>query len=159
MKTWPYAPYHWNQPLARLGIWVPRATLLAMILASPLGKAQLSQAAQPDDRAVTTATVPSVRSKSAGKVAPLLLAPDRGFLGNEEVRDAWEAFAQGTPGDVVFVTDERTRDSLNQAMRRLAEAGVGEVVALPLFLSAWDPRFVLARQILAEWPTTASAAA
>ena len=130
-----------------------------MILASPLGKAQISQTAQPDDRAVTTATVPSVRSKSAGKVAPLLLAPDRGFLGNEEVRDAWEAFAQGTPGDVVFVTDERTRDSLNQAMRRLAEAGVREVVALPLFLSAWDPRFVLARQVLAEWPKSASASA
>ena len=93
----------------------------------------------------------------AAHPAPLVIAPDRGFQGNEEIRDALEAFTQGTPGEIVFVTDERTSDTLRHAMQRLTEAGAREVVALPLFLSASDPRWLLAQRCLAEWTNTPSA--
>lgn len=91
--------------------------------------------------------------------APLIIAPDRGFQGNEEIRDALEAFTAGTPGEIVFVTDERTRDTLRRATQRLNEAGAKEIVVLPLFLSASDPRWTLAQRCLSEWTNTASTTA
>lgn len=91
--------------------------------------------------------------------APLIIAPDRGFQGNEEIRDALEAFTQGTAGEIVFVTDERTGDTLRRAMKRLDEAGAREVVALPLFMSASDPCWLLAQRCLQDWTNTAPASA
>lgn len=90
----------------------------------------------------------------AAHPAPLIIAPDRGFQGNEEIRDALEAFTQGTPGEIVFVTDERTRDTLRRATQRLTAAGAREVVVLPLFLSASDPSWLLAQRFLAELTNT-----
>jgi sirohydrochlorin ferrochelatase len=106
--------------------------------------------------AVDVATVPALPTEHP---APLIVAPDRGFQGNEEIRDALEAFTDGTHGEIVFVTDERTRDTLKRATQRLAEAGAREIVVLPLFLSASDPRWVLAQRYLAEWTNTATAGA
>jgi hypothetical protein len=51
----------------------------------------------------------------------LVVAPDRGFLGNEETRDAFEAFAASRRARLVFVTDERTRAGLESASRSLLE--------------------------------------
>lgn len=90
----------------------------------------------------------------AAHPAPLIIAPDRGFQGNEEIRDALEALTQGTRGEIVFVTDERTRDTLRRATQRLTEAGVREIVVLPLFLSASDPSWLLAQRCLAELTNT-----
>lgn len=91
-------------------------------------------------------------SHQAVAIAPLVIAPDRGFMGNEEVREALESFAQGKNGEIVFVTDERTRETLNRAMQRLSDAGARQVVALPLFLSDSDPKWSLAKKLLAELP-------
>lgn len=90
----------------------------------------------------------------AAHPAPLIIAPDRGFQGNEEIRDALEVCMQGTPGEIVFVTDERTRDTLKRATQRLTEAGAREVVVLPLFLSASDPSWLLAQRCLADLTNT-----
>lgn len=90
----------------------------------------------------------------AAHPAPLIVAPDRGFQGNEEIRDALEVCMQGTPGEIVFVTDERTRDTLKRATQRLTEAGAREVVVLPLFLSASDPSWLLAQRCLADLTNT-----
>ncbi len=87
----------------------------------------------------------------AAHAAPLLIAPDRGFQGNEELRDALETFTQGTLGEIVFVTDERTRETLRSAMQRLANAGASNIVVLPFFLSASDPCWALAQRCLTEW--------
>ncbi len=80
----------------------------------------------------------------------LVVAADRGFQGNEEIRDAFEAFASGRNAELVVVTDKRTRTSLEQALAKLAQRGAHQAVVLPLFLSASDPRLVLARELLSE---------
>lgn len=80
----------------------------------------------------------------------LVLAPDRGFLGNEEIREAFEAFARHRNAALAVVTDARTKGTLEDALDRLARAGARRVVVLPAFLSASDPRLKLAKGLLAE---------
>src|SRR5262245_48763912 len=70
----------------------------------------------------------------------LVIAPDRGFLGDEAVRDAFDAFSVGRNAALVFVTDERTAASLDSALQDVAAKGARHVVVLPLFLSRGDPR-------------------
>jgi sirohydrochlorin ferrochelatase len=79
----------------------------------------------------------------------LAIAADRGFQGNEEIRDAFDAFAGGRNAELVFATDQRTRATLDAALARLAERGAKNVVVLPVFLSAADPKFVQAKAMLA----------
>ncbi|MFZ5557345.1 MAG: sirohydrochlorin chelatase [Pseudomonadota bacterium] len=82
------------------------------------------------------------------EVGFLVVAPDRGFAGNEETREAFDAFAAGRNAALAFVTDERTGDNLRAALQRLVEGGAGRAVALPLFISKTDPRYVLAAKLL-----------
>ena len=51
----------------------------------------------------------------------LVIAPDRGFLGNEEIRDAVGEFSTATGADValVLVTGEQTSGRLEAAMESL----------------------------------------
>lgn len=84
----------------------------------------------------------------ADGVGFLVLAPDRGFTGNEETRDAFEAFAAGRNAALAFATDERTRGNLAEALEALIARGARKVVVLPFFLSASEPRFVLARGLI-----------
>lgn len=80
----------------------------------------------------------------------LVLAPDRGFQGNEETREAFETFSAGRNAALVFVTDERTRDSLRAALQSLTQNGARRLVALPLFVSSASARLELARRLLDE---------
>jgi sirohydrochlorin ferrochelatase len=80
----------------------------------------------------------------------LVLAPDRGFLGNEEIRDAFAELSVERNAALVFVTDERTRAPLQGALTRLREAGAKRVVALPFFLTESHPRWTLALRLLEE---------
>lgn len=82
------------------------------------------------------------------EVGFLVVAPDRGFAGNEETREAFDAFAAARNAALAFVTDERTGGNLQAALQRLARGGARRAVALPLFLSKADPRFVLAAKLL-----------
>lgn len=102
----------------------------------------------PTTRAFSADAVGAHASEKGRTVAPLVIAPDRGFLGNEEVRDALASFTQAGNGEIVFVTDERTRDTLGRALRRLSDVDARQVVALPLFLSDSDPKWVLAKRLL-----------
>lgn len=124
--------------------WFPLLALCGLVLALPARNAFCAD------------TTPA-HSHVSGPVAPLVIAPDRGFLGNEEVREALESFTSGRNGEIVFVTDERTRGILNRAMRRLTDTGARQIVALPLFLSDSDPRWLLAKKLLAEWPAADNA--
>ncbi|GIX28468.1 MAG: hypothetical protein KatS3mg123_2349 [Burkholderiales bacterium] len=78
----------------------------------------------------------------------LVIAPDRGFAGNEEIREAFETFAKGRNAALAFVTDERTAGNLQGALQALAQNGARRAVALPLFISRAEPRWVLAARLL-----------
>ena len=80
----------------------------------------------------------------------LVVAPDRGFLGNEETREAFGAFAGGRQAALVFVTDERTRSTLEGARPAILRSGIRRVVVLPFFLSRSDPRFRRAESLVRE---------
>jgi sirohydrochlorin ferrochelatase len=78
----------------------------------------------------------------------LVLAPDRGFAGDEEIRDAFEIFAEEHNASLVFVTDERTRKYLRAGLDKLINNGARRIVVIPLFISAAYPRYQLARELL-----------
>lgn len=90
----------------------------------------------------------AAREAHAAEPAFLAVAADRGFQGNEEIRDAFDAFAAGRNAQLVFATDSRTRDSLDEALARIRAEGARRVVVLPVFLSAADPKWRLARSFL-----------
>ena len=92
---------------------------------------------------------PAATAAPAGDTGYLAIAADRGFQGNEEIRDAFDGFAEGCNAELVFATDQRTRATLDRALAQLAERGAKNVVVLPVFLSAADPKFVQAKAMLA----------
>ena len=80
----------------------------------------------------------------------LVLAADRGFVGNEEIRDAFELFSNNHATALVFVTDERTQQTLTTGLDSLRKKGVRRIVVLPLFISTAEPRYQLARELLSR---------
>lgn len=98
--------------------------LFALLLASPV------MAAQPSP-AMTTGV--------------LVVTPDRGFLGNAEVRDAFDAFAQGRNAELLYVTDARSEAVLDARLKALSERGARTVAVLPLLMSAQESRWQLAQ--------------
>jgi sirohydrochlorin ferrochelatase len=77
-----------------------------------------------------------------------VVAPDRGFLGNEETRDAFEAFAAGRNAALVFVTDERPGATVDAALRAVGSKGARRLVVLPFFFSRGDPRYARVASLL-----------
>ncbi|MFZ5509786.1 MAG: sirohydrochlorin chelatase [Pseudomonadota bacterium] len=91
----------------------------------------------------------------------LVAAPDRGFLGDEEIRDLFDAFAGKHNAALVFVTDERTRATVHAALAELKRRGARQVVVLPLFVSEAESRFATlktavaaARELPVAWGRT-----
>lgn len=78
----------------------------------------------------------------------LVVAGDRGFIGNEEIIDEFQLFAEGRNASLVFVTDERTAKYLKSGVDRLLKQGARRVVMMPLFMSPAEPRYQLARRLL-----------
>ena len=89
-----------------------------------------------------------VLSRTDGSTGFLVVAADRGFLGNEEIIDEFQLFAKGHSASLIFVTDERTQKYLQAGIDGLRDKGAARIVVIPLFISAADPRYVLARQLL-----------
>jgi sirohydrochlorin ferrochelatase len=123
-----------RQPLSWVG--------LAWLAAASLG-------AEPAHRHERTAP-----AAEPGEIGFVMVAPDRGFLGNDETRDAFGAFAASRNAALVFVTDERTRGSADRALRSVTAAGARRVVVLPFFLSRWDPGYRRAESALAAATTS-----
>ena len=95
--------------------------------------------------AVVLMAAPAV--KAADTPGFLLLAPDRGFLGNEEVREVFTAWRQAVPhASLAFATAARTAETLHRALARLADST--SVVVLPLFLSVHHALYQKARRVL-----------
>jgi sirohydrochlorin ferrochelatase len=66
----------------------------------------------------------------------LVVAPDRGFSGNEAVRDTFSTFAVERPAELVFVTRDGTADRMDQAYASLRKKKARPVVVLPFYLTA-----------------------
>ncbi len=98
----------------------------------------------------------------AARTAPaktgfLVIAQDRGFLGNQEVQAVFEEFKNSSPAPVALALVGRNYNGvgseysayLSRALAELQQAGAARVIGIPLFLSAADP--VLAK-VLAHLP-------
>lgn len=88
------------------------------------------------------------------QVGFLVVAPDRGFLGNQEVRTLVEEFKQSYPASLGLVGRDYTGvDSeyavyLSRAAQELKQAGATEIVTIPLFLSEADPLLTRIKPLL-----------
>lgn len=80
----------------------------------------------------------------------LVAAPDRGFSGNEVVRDAYAAFARERPAELVFVTAEGTAERLDRARLALQRRDSEPVVLLPFYLSDAHPDMAQLRSWLED---------
>ncbi len=76
----------------------------------------------------------------------LVIAPDRGFLGNQEIHAVFEDFRSTyAPASLIFVgrgyagVGTEYSDYVHRALRELEEAGAKDLVAIPFFLSDADP--------------------
>ena len=87
-------------------------------------------------------------SRKDSQAGFLVLAADRGFVGNEEIIDEFQLFARGRNASLIFVTDERTQKYLRRGVDMLLSKGAGHILVVPLFISAAAPRYELARQLL-----------
>ena len=86
----------------------------------------------------------------SNQIGFLVLAADRGFVGNEEIRDAFELFSNNHAAALVFVTDERTQQTLTAGLDLLRNKGVRRIGVLPLFISTAEPRYQLVRELLSR---------
>ena len=89
----------------------------------------------------------------------LVLAPDRGFLGNREVEKLFESFAQYYPATLAFVEREyggpdRTYEQfLREALDKLREKGLDRVVVISLFLTKLNPVVQDVHNLLPKYQT------
>lgn len=74
----------------------------------------------------------------------LTIAPDRGFMGNQEIREAHKKFAEKYRSSLVFVTPEETERFLEEGIDQLKEDGAEKLVVIPMFLSDDHPLYKLA---------------
>ena len=90
----------------------------------------------------------------------LVLAPDRGFLGNREVKKLFESFAQDYPAALAFVEREyggpdRTYEKfLKQSLEGLREQKLDRVVVISLFLTALNPVVQDVHSLLNDYQTS-----
>ncbi|MCI0708385.1 MAG: hypothetical protein L0Y80_12975 [Ignavibacteriae bacterium] len=78
----------------------------------------------------------------------LVLAPDRGFLGNEEIREAFEEYRTGFNTALVVVTREETARFLKEGISFLEQKGAKKIVAIPMFLSEHQSSYQYAERFL-----------
>lgn len=91
-----------------------------------------------------------VAASAGASTGYLVVAPDRGFLGNEEVRDAFTPFAEEHAARLTFAAEPPAREAMTEALAALEAAGVDRLVVLPLFLSDAHPRLAATESLLTE---------
>ncbi|WP_428235966.1 sirohydrochlorin chelatase [Gracilimonas sp.] len=84
----------------------------------------------------------------------LVIAPDRGFMGNQEIRDLHNNFSENYTTSLAFITPEETDRFLQEGIDALEEEGVNELVVLPLFLSDDHPMYKMAERRLSSGELT-----
>ncbi|MBI4511966.1 MAG: cobalamin biosynthesis protein CbiX [Deltaproteobacteria bacterium] len=83
----------------------------------------------------------------------VVVTPDRGFMGNTEVEDAFSVLQKEHNSAFAVVTDQRTSSDLATALRKVADRGARRAVVLPFFLSS-EAKFLLLQRLVTEerWP-------
>lgn len=85
----------------------------------------------------------------------LVIAPDRGYLGNEEIKAAWAEFGNTHLTRLVFIslTEDYQRDvraRLEGAVAEMQREEATEIVLIPFVVSEADPHLKKARDLLAN---------
>ncbi len=85
----------------------------------------------------------------------LIVGPDRGFQGNREIKEAYNAFAKDYWARLVFISlaeeyEDAMRHKLEEALKELRAGGSGSIVVIPLVLSESDPYLKKAKGLLAS---------
>lgn len=84
-------------------------------------------------------------AKTGAKTAFLLIAPDRGSLGNQDIQEVFTEFKNTYPAALAFAGREYDgmggdySGYLTQAIEELKRGGASHIVAIPLFLTAAEP--------------------
>ncbi|NIT58351.1 MAG: hypothetical protein GWN00_19635 [Aliifodinibius sp.] len=89
-------------------------------------------------------------STSQSDTGFLVVAPDRGFMGNEEIREAFDSFEKEYVSSLVFMTEKDTKRFLQEGIDKLTSQNVDDIVVLPLFISNDHPMYKLATKTLKE---------
>lgn len=96
----------------------------------------------------------SILAKSPVKTGFLILAPDRGFLGNREMEALFFEFSKHYTGALAYVgrgyggPDRDYAPYIQEAMDHLEKMNVDQVVVIPLFLTGANPALNTARGII-----------
>ncbi|TAJ09564.1 MAG: hypothetical protein EPO61_05765 [Nitrospirae bacterium] len=89
--------------------------------------------------------LPTAALAEGGKPGFLIVAPDRGFLGNQEIQALVQDFKKDYLGALALIgrdyagPENEYAAYATKAIQELKQAGATEIVAVPLFLSASDP--------------------
>jgi hypothetical protein len=90
-----------------------------------------------------------------------VVAPDRGFLGNQEIQAVFQEFKKSySPASLALIGRDYNEVGseysayLSRALRELKQASATEIVAIPLFLSQADP---VLQKVVAHLPAYAVA--
>ena len=84
----------------------------------------------------------------------LVVAPDRGFLGNQETKTLFEEFQRHYPASLALVGNRYGNHGtayatyIKDAVKHLRSLNTTSVVAIPLFLSDADPQLQMSRDLL-----------
>jgi sirohydrochlorin ferrochelatase len=89
------------------------------------------------------------KTKSASDTAYLVATPDRGFMGNEELRQLLDEFS-GTNISPFFVTDSQNKSRLEARADKLRAQGVEQIIVLPYFIYSSNPRQESFRNVLED---------
>jgi sirohydrochlorin ferrochelatase len=85
----------------------------------------------------------------AERVGFLVISPDRGYYGNQGVRELFEDYQRDFPiSNLVFIPYKNPEPLIQKELQDLKEKRVHRIVALPLFLSHHDLYFKKAKEIL-----------
>ncbi len=84
-----------------------------------------------------------------GEAGFLLVAPDRGYAGNQKVRKSFVQLEKKHNAELVFITDERMEPYLKKALNQLNKKAK-KIVVLPLFFSTAHPKLTSFRKMLTK---------
>ena len=84
----------------------------------------------------------------------LVIAPDRGYLGNQETKELFKEFQRHYPASLAFTGDQdgyhgpAYKEYFKESVQHLRSLNATSVVAIPLFLSDAEPQLQAVRDIL-----------